>query len=248
MGNGFAYPYESYENLPFSNVFLDIDGDTIVEDGQGSGLPMEGFFSLAGSAGNLLTTPLDIAKFSKAIHGGGFLQPATLAEMHTDYSAQYGLGTFFIDIPGLPNWGHNGDLIYKAIGFYFTEENMSLAVQQNDGRDADTDPNAVDFNTVFGTLLTTYLNYQPMVSVTNNLGSSPRLRVFPNPVSDILCVEIPENLNDASPLQLLDAMGRIVFSQTNENTQFKIPTGQLPKGIYTLRIGGLFQKVVVDKE
>ena len=124
-------------------IFADLLGNGGVVDVQGFGFPDEGLFSLATSAGCLITTPEDLARFTERVFGGHLLQPATLLELETEYvqdgrGALYGLGAAAFPAPeNLENWGHNGDLIYKSIALYFPSENMSLAVQQNDDRSHD---------------------------------------------------------------------------------------------------------------
>ena len=77
-------------------------------------------------------------------------------------------------------------LLYKSKGFYFLDETMSLAVQQNDFRLADDAmPDLIDIDTVFTVLLMTYLDFEPSSSV-EDLTQQQGFRVFPNPAADVL--------------------------------------------------------------
>lgn len=241
----FAYPWETPGTQPVSNLFFDTDFDGVVEDAQGSGMALEGLYSLVSSAGNLMSTPEDIVKFNKAVHGGNVLKPATFAAMHPANPPQYGLGAFPLDIPGVPNWGHNGDLLYKSKGFYLLDETMSLAVQQNDFRLADDAmPDLIDIDTVFTVLLMTYLDFEPSSSV-EDLTQQQGFRVFPNPAADVLNLEVLEQLDVPAQVLISDVTGRLVVSQTIQNKQVTLPIGQLSSGIYTLRVGKFVQKVVI---
>jgi len=158
----FAYPFESPGNQPFSHCWADIPLDGVMDDLQGSGISMDAFFSAANSVGCLISTPEDIAYFMDALFGGDLLQPATLDEMQVNYSNNpaiiYGLGTVSYPSLAQENWGHDGNLIYKSWALYFPDEDATLVVQQNDNR---VGPGFTDINTVFNSLLQTYLTYSP---------------------------------------------------------------------------------------
>ncbi|MCE7736583.1 MAG: beta-lactamase family protein, partial [Candidatus Heimdallarchaeota archaeon] len=85
----FSYPFESIDTNEISHMWIELDWDTLgidtmgLFDVQGIGIPIEGYFSIASSAGNLLTTAEDLAIFRKKLHGGDLLLPATLEEMQT---------------------------------------------------------------------------------------------------------------------------------------------------------------------
>ena len=242
----FAFPWETPGDQPFSHVWADFDGNGTVEDVQGLGLPAEGLFSLASGAGCLLSTPEDLVRFSERLYGGHVLQPATLAEMQTDYvqdptlGYSYGLGTTSFSMPqNLENWGHNGDLLYKSVALYFPTENMSLAVQQNDDRLSDPD-GVIDLYEIYFYLLITYLNYSP-VSATYEAGRGTNaLRVYPNPAHQSVRLQFKADAHPDFPVRcvLTDANGRVVLSQTLNSTAEKISIGQLPVGVYGLRADG----------
>lgn len=253
LSHTFVYPWELPGGQPFAHVFADIFGNGTVVDFQGYGLPVEGLFSLAGSAGCLLTTPEDLVRFSHEVYGGTVLQPSTLAAMQVDYEPspgfKYGLGAASFSMPaGMPNWGHNGDLIYKSLALYFPGENLSLAVQQNDDRSNVPPDNVQDIYDVFLALLQAYLNYTPPTA-TAETGQQARLSVFPNPATDFLNVRLArtDGMQFPLPCSLADVNGRVVFYQNVENEEVEIPVGQLPAGIYSLRLGGVFAKILIAK-
>ena len=254
LSHTFVYPFETPGSQPFSHFWADLDGNGTVEDWQGIGLPDAGLFSLATSAGCLISTPEDLVKFSEWVYGGHLLQPATLAEMLTDYISvpgaglQYGLGAGNFGLPqNLENWGHNGDLIYKSFALYFPSENMSLAVQQNDDREYDpTQANPVlDLYNVYLALLDAYLNYMPP-SASDEAFSTGKLVVTPNPAADFFTLKISHDSGLALPLpcHLTDANGRVVLTQILASDATDIPVSHLPTGLYLLRVGGFSTKIV----
>lgn len=251
----FVYPFETTGNQPFAHVFADLLGTGSVQDFQGFGIPDEGLFSIATSAGCLITTPEDLARFTERVFGGHLLQPATLAEMQTDYvldgngAALYGLGAASFPVPdNLENWGHNGDLIYKSIALYFPSENMSLAVQQNDDRNVDpTDPASVDYdgNDVFLALLVAYLNYSPSSAAGEEKGEAG-WAFFPNPAGDFVLVKNTAP-NSGVNATLHDLHGRPLISQTIVNQEFvRLDLSTLPAGGYVLRMGGVSRFLVKE--
>lgn len=257
LSHTFVYPFETPGNQPFAHVFADLLGTGGVQDVQGLGFPDEGFFSLATSAGCLITTPEDLTRFMERVFGGHLLQPATLAEMQTDYAQTgdgflYGLGTASFPLPqNVENWGHDGDLIYKSVALYFPSENMSLAVQQNDGRNHDPSDPATpshDVYDVYGALLLAYLNYAP-VSATGEVEQETGFSVYPNPAAETLHLVLDKKWKPTFPLDvvLTDMAGKMVARQLLKNETEKIDTGNLPSGIYHVRVGWYTNKVVVIK-
>jgi D-alanyl-D-alanine carboxypeptidase len=238
----FAYPYETFGNQPFAHVFTDFSGTGVVEDLQGNGISDKGLFSIANSAGCYITTPEDLARFTERIFGGHFLKPATLIEMLKDNvidgsGSTYGLGVQSINAP-LENWGHNGDLIYKAFALYFPREKISIAVQQNDDRYSDpSDSTAVAYDSgdIFNALLLTYLNFNKSVA-TNELSPNSASVIYPNPTSNTFQLLFEEMQAPVFPLpvKLIDPLGRVVLSQILHSEVEAIQCRNLTKGIYTV--------------
>lgn len=66
--------------------------------------------------------------------------------------------------------------------------------------------------------------------------NSPELRIFPNPVQDLLYLELPNER--PGPCQIFDAAGRLVLTAHAENRDsgFAVVVDQLPAGIYFLQM------------
>lgn len=238
----FVYPWETPpSDQPFSHVWADLLGNGLVQDAQGLGLTAEGLFSLASSAGCLITTPEDLAKFMASVFGGQVLQQTTLDEMQTDYlltgGVSYGLGVASFPAPqNLENWGHDGDLIYKSVALFFPSENMSLAVQQNDDRLNDPNvPSSPDYDLygVFEALLNAYLNYTATTATTTTQTTNV-LSVYPNPTEGLINIEYPFAAKE-EPIYLLDIYGRIIASQISNNQYIRFDLSNLPEGVYYIK-------------
>jgi D-alanyl-D-alanine carboxypeptidase len=248
LSHTFTYPYEDYTPYDLAHCFADIDLDNQVEDFQGSGFSVDGLFSAANSAGCLITTPEDLVQFSKELYGTDFLEPSTLAEMQTNYSNipgfSYGLGAYSLSALGLPNWGHDGSVIYKSIAFYFPSEDIAIAVQQTDNR---VGPDFIDVNEVLIALLNAYLNYSPVA--VSKLEQEAVFQLFPNPANDQLIIDLPGQKEPEQPLScsLFDVQGRILGSFILTQNQTTLNLTDLPKGIYALRLGNEVRKFVIQK-
>ena len=76
------------------------------------------------------------------------------------------------------------------------------------------------------------------VSSTSNSGTAASVRLYPNPVQDLLTIALPESRHIES-IRLSSLTGQIVlekFSPANSSTQIEIPTGRLTSGVYIVAI------------
>ena len=64
------------------------------------------------------------------------------------------------------------------------------------------------------------------------IGVESKLSVFPNPAVNQLTVTSEKTLNN---VELLDALGRTVLTQTSNANRFQLDLSQIPSGIYLLR-------------
>jgi len=249
----FSYPWEGPDGQPFSHAWIDWDGNPGVEDLQGIGVSMDGFFSMATSAGCLISTPEDLVRFSDGLYGGDLLQPASLAEMQIDYlqapasGLAYGLGTMSLAYPsGIDNYGHNGNLIYKTVLLHFPEKNVSIVVQQNDNRTSTPNFPIIDVFTVFDALLDACENYVPVS--THDLNDDKTITVFPNPVEDKMTIQLSETTTLDFPVQaqLMNASGRMMQVFDLNETMTTIELDDLASGLYFLKVGATYKKVVLD--
>ena len=106
--------------------------------------------SIGGAAGQLISTPHDLAAFFTALLGGKLLPPAQLAQMKTTVPApdlslrgidmEYGLGLASHELPcGIEAWGHGGDLPGVHTRNAFTEDGRGATLTVT-GEPANADP------------------------------------------------------------------------------------------------------------
>lgn len=123
-----------------------------LSDGSGY-LPFTSLATALGTAGALVTTAGDLARWAQALYGGDVLPPATLSAMldvgltrglHPRWP--YGLGVQQITYRGQVSWGHSGLLSgFHAAMRYFPATGLTIVVLMND--------DTVNPDTVVATLL-----------------------------------------------------------------------------------------------
>ena len=245
LSHTFSFPFESHGNQPFSNMWTTLDsiGFTEVQ----TIYPIRGYFSIANSAGNMITTPEDLVKFRQLLHGGHILLPSTLNEMQNSHSPEipglsYGLGVASNDNWLVENWGHTGSWTYLSSSKYSPTEEFGLAVMQNDNR-TDSSFDIFDLE-VF--LTAAYINYEAPTS-TKDISDINLLQVFPNPTSGFLSVQFPKESNVTLPIkgQLTNIHGQEMISLILENKQTFFDLNHLDAGIYFIKAGNFVEKIIV---
>ncbi|MFF7637815.1 serine hydrolase domain-containing protein [Kitasatospora sp. NPDC008050] len=95
--------------------------------------------SVAGSAGEIISTTDDLTRFNAALLGGRLLAPAQLAEMTTvittGQSLDYGLGLMRGTLPCGEVWGHTGSIygyLTYVVGDRSGTRQIALSVTPND--------------------------------------------------------------------------------------------------------------------
>jgi D-alanyl-D-alanine carboxypeptidase len=105
-------------------------------------VPFTSVITAAGGAGGYASDARDLARWARALYGGGVLAPTTIAQM-TDatttvgYKATvpYGLGVQVIDIDGRRTFGHSGRLLgFRSAVRYVPAGDVSIAVLTNQSR------------------------------------------------------------------------------------------------------------------
>lgn len=246
----YASPWESHlASGPYAHPWGTFGGLLPLVDLLTLGVPFEGYHSIAGSAGSMISTPEDLSIFMKKLFEGQILQPASLAAMQTNYSMNpdlyfnYGLGAItYYSLSPLANWGHDGSLLHKSLAIHFPEKKFGIAVQQNDERiSLLEDPTFIDLSNVFLTLLEAYLENEQS-SATDNLVEKQQFKVWPNPATDAFQMQVNANIDH---FNLMDVSGHILKTEKIENGIGTFNTESLNSGIYYVRAGSEIQKVVV---
>lgn len=180
----FFYPDQVYTG-ELSHVFAgDMDYYPLV----GSSL-----FSCAWSAGGIISTPSDLTKWSKALCGGRVLKRASMLKMlePSEFNSNYGLGTMLLNVDGQITYGHYGNILYNSYVNYFPDDNISIAVMENNA--------GVLAESVMVDLYKAYKNYIPQI---------------PKPKIEISCYPVPFN-NSVTFSYELYAEARVMLKISN---------------------------------
>lgn len=87
------------------------------------------------------------------------------------------------------------------------------------------------------------------ISVTQTPLTINQLNIYPNPALESVQLVLPENAGIAFParVQLADLSGRVVRTLVHAHAQEAIDLKNLPEGVYTIRLGSFWGKVVKVK-
>ncbi len=102
--------------------------------------------SVAGAAGEIVSTTTDLNRFYGALMRGRLLRPAELAEMRTSFGdAEYGLGLQSFQLPCARLWGHTGGIFgYATIAASTEDGSRQLTLSINPWIDGDPNPALLD--------------------------------------------------------------------------------------------------------
>jgi hypothetical protein len=74
-------------------------------------------------------------------------------------------------------------------------------------------------------------------TLANRMGATePSLEIFPNPVSELLTLQITGNIEMDGELTIFDLYGKIVRSETISNSKLEMNISNLPGGLYLLQL------------
>ncbi len=131
---------EIEQSLPagreLAHGWYDVTGDGIPDDF--SVFPRNSLYSTAWTAGGIVSTPENSARFLQALLTGQLLSPAYLSEMLNAIPISselgYGLGIFKVAFTSdISLWGHVGEIPgYTSVVFYLPGANIVTAVFTND--------------------------------------------------------------------------------------------------------------------
>lgn len=81
-----------------------------------------------------------------------------------------------------------------------------------------------------------YLDFSDVPTVAAPLQSSAAFIIYPNPVGEVLNIEMPINNEQKVQLEIIGVDGRIVLSRQLCNGKSTISVSTLPKGLYLCRV------------
>ena len=116
-------------------------------------------------------------------------------------------------------WFYNGDTIPGANNYsYSTYNNGNYHV------------NVIDTNGCVGNSDTIFVS----ISSVDEVGNNNTIKIYPNPVKDILTIESSQELNN--DIKITDLSGRVLITDKLKGKSIEINVSSLKKGIYLLQI------------
>jgi hypothetical protein len=162
--------------------------------------------------------PVELVSFTgKAQQGKALLTWATASEKNNEgFDVEKSFDGKNFDKIGFVKGNGNSTVAqnYNFIDFNFTQ-NAYYRLKQVDFDGASDYSNTIALNTEGGKNKSIFKSY-------------------PNPVSDILTVET--SVAETSQLEIIDAVGRVVFKQNVESGNYQISTTSFVKGLYIVRL------------
>lgn len=191
------------------------------------------------SAGGVVSTPHDLARWAKNLYEGHILSKASLASMLKMNTwpggGTYGLGAFSVPYYTRTLYGHNGHLPgFLTDMFNMPSDSVTLVVYLN----TEEIVNDVTLNDYVVALLDEI--YRPVNEVSSNPVVQLTASAYPNPAADkiVLTYELPFASNVS--ITVYDMLGRgVVHSNTTQSVGKQAVTldlHTLPQGSYIYRI------------
>ncbi|HEX6867743.1 MAG TPA: serine hydrolase domain-containing protein, partial [Candidatus Limnocylindrales bacterium] len=126
------------------------EADTPIDLADGSSItPFASVVTAAAGAGGIAASSSDVARWVRALFGGGVLRADTLGAMLGDVTrteryhptVPYGLGVQSTEVGGRPSLGHSGRLLgFRSVARWLPRERIAIAVLTNQSR---TDPGII---------------------------------------------------------------------------------------------------------
>jgi D-alanyl-D-alanine carboxypeptidase len=195
---------------------------------------LNNLFSLANTAGSLITTAEDNVQFWHKLFSGQMLNKQSWKEMTTMFNignnANYGLGIFRFNrlFNGRTAYSHGGTFFgYINENIVDTTSGISIAVFTNQ----DSVNNNGLLNLVISALHKVTLN-MPATAV-NELPEFDAIKVFPNPANSYLNIGTCDNLN-INAISIYDNKGTLVYEKNGNINEINLE--QFSEGLYFVNL------------
>ena len=237
------FPHESTTDTIAHNWAMELGNGTLAVDLMAdTTYSNNAFFSMAGPAGEIMTTAEENAEFWYRLTSGKIISPASLKEMLTfirigtgvtGMPIGYGLGIFrYVK-------GMNGRTILEHggtnIGFIGentvdTTSHIAFSVLTNQ----DSVSNDDILMSVIAPLHKQTLHYA--LSGINDVSyNSPSVNIYPNPAMDMLNINLKNIIGNTS-LSIYDMTGKQVLNSTISKEENKVQLADLKSGLYIIKL------------
>ena len=237
-------PHETTNDTIAHNWAMELGNGTSAYDclSDTSSYSNNAFFSMAGPAGEIMTTAEENAEFWYRLCAGQIISQASLKEMHTfitigtgptGYPVGYGLGTFeyIRAMNGRTIYEHGGTNI-GFIGENAVDTTSHIAFSLLTNQDSVSNDNLLE--NVITPLHKQTLQYA-LSGIDEVSYNNPGLNIYPNPANDILNIEL-KNISGETKLAIYDMTGKKVLNSSINTEQNRVSITELNSGLYILKL------------
>jgi D-alanyl-D-alanine carboxypeptidase len=181
-----------------------------------SSIPSTAILSAAWTAGGMVSTASDLARWADALYSGRVISSSSLEDMFTFRTGSdggvYGLGAFRYPYGSQRLYGHTGGLLgYSSWIFSAPDDSLSVSVLVNSFHS--TIDNGL--NRFALAILDELYRPAPTNSVAQDAGAIIT-RIVPNPVIDRATVEYSVPSRSRVAVEVVDAVGRTIATVKDE--------------------------------
>lgn len=239
--NSIAVPAFEPLTSPVAHVWIDLNGDNILDDAHWLYYNWLSLNSTVGAAGGYYSTAKDISKWMRTYMRGDLHSNTIMQEAQTTISAPglpgatYGLGLMKKTFLGLQGYGHGGDLSYSSSSWYFPARDISITVLNNDSKKI-----SWDLVSTVNALLKTYMSWMLSTELDPIDLQQNDCMIYPNPANDKLFLKFHSNESESSQVLIATMFGQIVHRQQlnmlNSDHTYPVQISHLKDGMYVLQL------------
>jgi D-alanyl-D-alanine carboxypeptidase len=209
---------------PHCGLFWSVGGSPLVD--YSAFFPHNSLLSGASAAGNLVSYPMDEARYIRKLINGQLLSEEAMEQMLTmnPFSGTYGLGIISIDA-GVDTLllGHTGDIGNITEMFHCPQSNVTIVVMQNSR------------NATLDAFIDLFIATQDFVLSSAEPFLANTVVVFPNPTQNLLTVtNLPANFSGT--ISIFNTMGQWIATERKLGQEFSISTEFLPPGLHIIQL------------
>lgn len=218
--NTFVIPAYETMTARVAHVWIDLNGDGVVDDANDFYQNYRALNSAAGAAGGYYATSADISRWIWLYVKGTILDSSHMAQAKTFVPASglggYGLGLMRRTFSGYTAIGHQGDLSYAGSSWYFPALDISITVSVNDSRNNSWSlaPTVIALLNVYTSSVVTSVDTDDDTQKLSDNTLNAKATIFPNPVHDYLTIDL-HNIASLEPdeLVIFNTLGEVVIKK-----------------------------------
>jgi CubicO group peptidase (beta-lactamase class C family) len=214
------------------------------------------YMSTRGGSSWLISSSKETASFMRALHNDQIISSGIMTQAREktqgppfwptgtfpcigDYTIYYGLGSEIAEIypfnsnDTLRLYGHGGNGIHSSGTWHLLDSNITVSLVSNDYSQLSTYNTGQLLSDVFCHL---FGNISPGTCITSiSETDMSSFSIYPNPGSGMLQIELTNN-GIADRVEILSIEGKMVREFLNVNSKLSVPTEDLPRGVYLVRV------------